>query len=281
VFSGVKFELLGPVRGWRNGQEIELGSPQQRAVAAMLLTARGRQVPLDNLIDGLWGQDVPKSAVVTTRTYISRMRRCLETRPVNESDVVINCVGDGYALQLRSGVLDVDLFEGWLKGARAARQADEIARAGQLIRNALALWRGTALAGAPGPYAQARRVQLSELHIAAIEEKLAIDIMAEDQTVAIPELRVLLTEHPFREGFAELLMLALYKSGRQAEALGVFDSMRYRLRDELGVDPGPALQQMHQRILRADEGLVCLAGTFSSRPSLTMLPGLFAVPAGA
>ncbi|MGH3168092.1 MAG: AfsR/SARP family transcriptional regulator, partial [Trebonia sp.] len=143
------------------------------------------------------------------------------------------------------------------------------------------LWQGAAMAGAAGPYAQSRRVQLSELHIAAIEEKLAIDIMAEDHSVAIPELQILLTEHPFREGFAELLMLALYKSGRQAEALGVFDSVRYRLRDELGVDPGPAMQQMHQRILQADESLVGFGDVGTVRPYLTRLPGLFAVPAGA
>ena len=258
MFSGLKFELLGPVGGWRDGTELDLGSPQQRTVLAMLLLARGRQVPLDSLIDGLWGQSAPKSAVGTMRTYISRLRHRLETGPEGGAETMIKYVGDGYSIQVRSAVLDVDVFERCLKDARAARRDGQLTRASQLLRTGLGLWHGAALAGAPGPYADSRRVHLTELYMAALEEKLAVDIMAGDHVVAIADLRALLTEHPFREGLSELLMLALYKSGRQAEALDVFDRVRRRLRGELGLDPGPSLQAMHRRVLQADRHLMAV-----------------------
>ena len=238
--------MLGPVRGWREGTELELGSPQQRAVLVMLLLARGRQVSLDGLIDGLWEGAVPRSAAGTVRTYVSRLRRRVNS---------IESIGDGYVLRLGSAVLDLDEFEQWL---REARGRHDVARSARLLRDALGLWRGTALAGIPGPYADSRRVPLTELHLAATEEKLAADIALGDLAGAIAELRCLLAEHPFRETFTELLMLALYKSGRQAEALYHFNDVRHRLSEELGVDPGPSLQAMHRRVLQADRRLMDL-----------------------
>jgi DNA-binding SARP family transcriptional activator len=247
MFGEVRFEVLGPVRGWHGDKELELGSPQQRAVLVMLLLARGRQVSLDGLVGGLWEGDVPRSAAGTVRTYVSRLRRWVDS---------IESIGDGYVLRLGSAVLDLDEFEQRLSEARAARGRDDAARDGWLLRDALALWRGTALAGVPGPYADSRRVPLTELRLAATEEKLAADIALGEHASAIAELRALLAEHPFRERLAELLMLALYKSGRQADALYVFDSVRYRLSEDLGIDPGPALQTMHQRVLQADRRLM-------------------------
>jgi DNA-binding SARP family transcriptional activator len=256
MFREVSFEVLGPVRGWHGSAEIELGSPQQRAVLAMLLLARGRQVSLDGLIDGLWGQRPPRSAAGTIRTYVSRLRRCLEMQAGGQGDPLIESIGDGYALRLGSADLDLDAFERWLSEARAARLRHDMARQVRLLRDALGLWRGGALAGVPGPYADARRVPLTEMRLAATEEKLAADISLGDHAGAIAELRGLLAAHPFREELSELLMLALYKSGRQAEALDVFGSVRQRLGDELGIDPGPSLQAMHQRVLRADRRLL-------------------------
>lgn len=256
MFRVMKFEVLGPVRGWLGHSELELGSPQQRAVLAMLLLARGRQVPLSSLIDGLWEREAPRSAAGTVRTYVSRLRRLLDTSPAAQTGCVIASAGDGYALHLGSAVLDLDQFEGWLRDARRARQCRDGGRAATLLRGALGLWRGAALAGVPGPYAESRRVGLTELHLAAQQEKLAMDIGAGEHVSAIADLRALQAEHPFREGLSELLMLALYKAGRQADALGVYDTARRGLAEELGVDPGPALQQMHQRILRADDTLI-------------------------
>lgn len=247
LFREVRFEVLGPVRGWRGDAELDLGSPQQRAVLAMLLLARGRQVSLGGLIDGLWEGDVPRSAVGTVRTYVSRLRRRVDS---------IESIGDGYVLRPGSAVLDLDEFEQRLGEARGARGRHDAARAARLLGAALGLWRGTALAGIPGPYADSRRVPLTELHLAAAEEKLAADIALGDHAGAIAELRALAAEHPFRERFTELLMLALYKSGRQAEALYLFDDVRHRLGEELGVDPGPSLQTLHRRVLQADRRLM-------------------------
>jgi DNA-binding SARP family transcriptional activator len=273
LFSPARFELLGPVRGWQDGTELALGSPQQRGVLAMLLLARGRQVPLSGLIDGLWDGEVPRSATGTVRTYVSRLRSLLKTALDNRADEPVEYIGDGYRLELGTAVLDVELFERGLREARAARQADQLGRASRLLHDVLALWRGDALAGVPGPFADAQRVRLTELRMVATEEKLAVDISVGEHAVAISHLRQMLAEHPFREALSELLMLALYKSGRQADALGVFGVMRERLRDELGVDPGPALQLMHQRILRADDRLLNLTDMYTARRPVTGLAG--------
>ncbi|MGH3169410.1 MAG: AfsR/SARP family transcriptional regulator, partial [Trebonia sp.] len=172
---------------------------------------------------------------------------------------VIASAGDGYALELGSAVLDLDQFEERLRDARASWQRREKAQAAAFLSSALGLWRGAALAGVPGPHAESRRVQLTEFHLAAEQGRLAMDIAAGEHTAAIADLRALITQHPFREVLAELLMLALYTAGRQADALTMYDTVRRGLRDELGIDPGPGLQDMRQRILRADGQLLGLA----------------------
>lgn len=252
--GGLRFEVLGPVRGFAGGAELQLGSPQQRAVLAMLLLARGRQVSLDGLIDGLWGTDVPRAGAGTVRTYVSRLRRHFGA--VAGRGDLIESLSDGYLVARDTALLDLDQFEEGLGTARAAGQCRETGRAVTALGNALGLWRGVALAGIPGPYARARRVRLEELHMVAAEEKLTMEIALGQHRVAIAELRELLAEHRFREGLSELLMLALYRAGRQAEALSVFNDVRRVLSAELGVDPGPGLQMMHQRILRADGRLL-------------------------
>jgi DNA-binding SARP family transcriptional activator len=262
VFREFRFEVLGPVRGWHQKNELELGSPQQRAVLAMLLIARGRQVSMDGIIGGLWGEHVPRSAVGTIRTYVSRLRGVLGDQAGAPHGEPIRSIGDGYVLQAGGAVLDLDVFEQRLSAARGEHDTERRAR---LLRDALGLWRGVVLAGVPGPYADSRRVPLTEMHMAATEEKLAADIVLGEDAAAIVELRALLAEHPFRERLTELLMHALYKSGRQAEALDAFERMRRRLGDELGIDPGPSLQALRQRVLRADRRLMGAAGT---RPAL-------------
>lgn len=271
--------MLGPLRGWRDGVELGLGAPQQRALLAMLLLAGGRQVPLEAILDGLWGDDVPKAAVGTVRTYVSRLRGYLEARPAGDPEVVIASVGDGYVLEPGTFELDVEVFQARLAEARTARENRETVRAARLMRDALALWRGVPLSGMPGPWAASRRLHLADLCVAALEEKLALDVITGMHAAAIPELRAQLRDNPYHEGIAKLLMLALYKSGRQAEALAVFDAMRRRLSDELGINPGPVLREMHQRVLRSDSGLLTqvvgcssLRGRPGSRGSLIRCP---------
>lgn len=256
MFRGVRFELLGPVRGWCDGAELPLGSRQQRALLVMLLLAGGRQVSLESMLCGLWGDDVPRAGVGAVRTYVSRLRNGLEARPAGGEPVRIRSVGDGYVVEPGAAVLDVRVFEARRAEAKAARAGQEVHRAARLMRDALALWRGVPLSGVAGPYAESRRLHLADVYLAAAEEKLALDVAAGEHAAAVPEIRALLREHQYHEGLAELLMLALYKCSRQAEALMVFDGMRRRLRDDLGIDPGPSMRGMQERILRGDGDLL-------------------------
>ncbi|MGH3209146.1 MAG: BTAD domain-containing putative transcriptional regulator [Trebonia sp.] len=253
--SELRFELLGPVRAWRGSAELELGSPQQRAVLAALLLARGRHVSVDALIEGLWGERPPRTASGTVRTYVFRLRRCLDLGPSRPDQPTITLVGNGYSLQLGSAILDLAAFEDLVRQGRAARRGGDTARAAGLLRDADALWRGTPLSGITGPYADSQRARLSELQAATAEDRLAMDIESGNHLAAIAELTDLLAAYPLREKLRELLMLALYRSGRQADALTLFEDSRRLLSDELGIDPGPALRDMHQRILRADSRL--------------------------
>jgi DNA-binding SARP family transcriptional activator len=253
--SDLWFEVLGPVRAWHDGTELDLGSPQQRAVLAILLLSRGWQVPRDVLIDAIWGDDPPRAAPGTIRTYISRLRRCLDPVTGYRATELITSIGDGYALTPGAVTVDADVFTRYVADAHEARDEADTATAATQLRAALGLWRGMPLAGIQGPYADSQRTRLAELHMAATEDRLAMDIESGGQLPAIAELRTLLNEHPLREKLSELLMLALYRAGRQADALSVFTDARLLLRDELGIDPGPALRDLHERILQADASL--------------------------
>jgi predicted ATPase/DNA-binding SARP family transcriptional activator len=264
----LRFAVLGPVRAWRGATELDLGSPQQRAVLAALLLAEGRHVSVAALVDALWGDEPPNSAVSTVRTYMSRLRHRLGTSTAGGGYDVIESAGAGYVLLMRSATLDLNLFLRWTMEAHAAGNGlhADAARAAGLLQDALGLWRGVPLAGLPGPYAESQRVRLAELQMAALEQHLALDIELGGHVAAATELRSLLASHPLRERLSELLMLALYRSGRQADALAVFDSTRHLLIEELGVHPGAALRDMRQRILPADEGLIGPAFRDLKRP---------------
>jgi DNA-binding SARP family transcriptional activator len=251
-----RFQLLGPVRAWSGRTELELGPPQQQAVLVLFLLARGQQVSLDEIIDALWSDQPPQSAVGIVRTYVSHLRSHLGQAAGHRSTEVIRPVARGYVLTLDSAAIDTDEFE------RLTRNSEEVCRHGDIgaatgfLRDALALWHGTPLAGIPGRHAEIQRIRLTELRTATVEEVLAMEIDSGRHLTAAAELRGLLAAEPLRERLSELLMLALYRSGRQAEALAVFAATRRRLRDALGIDPGPSLRQIHQWILRSDDRLM-------------------------
>jgi DNA-binding SARP family transcriptional activator len=232
---------------------------------AILLLARGRPVLLAALIDGLWGEHVPRAATGTVRTYASRLRGSLDPGAGRRRDQLIQSAGDGYRLQPDALLLDLSTFERRVHGARIARDRRDTAASARLLREALGLWQGAALAGIPGPYADSQRVLLTELRLAAAEDKLALEISLGEHVQATAELRALVAEHPFRERLIELLMLALYRAGRQAEALLAYQVTRHRLGEELGIDPGPALRAMHQRVLQADRHLMDAPGLLLAR----------------
>jgi DNA-binding SARP family transcriptional activator len=295
LIQEMKFTVLGMVRAWRGETELSLGSRQQRAVLAMLLLAQGRQVTIDGLIDGLWEGEPPLAAIGTIRTYVSRLRRALEAggREVGSRGVggLIESAGTGYFMPGSVGALDLDAFHQMVAEAHALKCGDpaQKAQAAGLLGTALRLCQGEPLAEVPGPYAKSQRVRLTELQLAVTEERLALDIELGEHVAAAAELQTLLASYPVRERISELLMLALYRSGRQIDALSVFDDVRRLLADEFGVDPGPALREMQGRILRTDESLssdphdmtVAAEGlpTVAALPAPISEPGALTVPA--
>jgi DNA-binding SARP family transcriptional activator len=247
----LRFAVLGPVRAWRDKTELDLGPPQQRAVLAALLVGEGAQVTLEELIDGVWGDAAPATAAPVIRSYVYRLRQVLG----QDGPGYIQSAGGGYVLE-PGPHLDLARFTVLTAQARQARRSGAPAAAAACFAEGLGLWAGTALAGIPGPYAAAQRTRLGELRLTVQEEHLAcaVDLGSYDQAAA--ELSALIAGHPLRERLRELQMHALYGAGRQAEALEAFRQASRLLRDELGIDPGPGLSTMHQRILSTDPALL-------------------------
>lgn len=247
--------LLGPVRMWQGGTEVPLGSPQQRAVLAVLLLREGRVVSGEELIDALWGEAPPKGAWGTLRTYISRLRQVF-----SGSGVVIETTGTGYAVRTAPDAVDAMTFEALVARARDHAAAGDPRAAEALLTQALALWTGEGLDGLPGEYVAHQRSRLQAARLAAVELRFTTMLDAgldgAGQQDVTAELTLLVAQHPFREQLRELLMRALYRQGRQADALAAYHAGESLLRDELGIDPGPALRATHQRILVSDPALL-------------------------
>ncbi|WP_331740278.1 tetratricopeptide repeat protein (plasmid) [Streptomyces sp. NBC_00015] len=249
------FSVLGPVRAWRGEAEVELGPPQQRAVLAVLLLAEGSQVPAVRLVDAVWGTAAPASASTILRGYVHRLRKSLESGG-NASSSMIRSTGDGYQLRVTPDELDLGAFQEQLVQAERARSARDTKDMLRYLRDALGLWQGAALAGIRGAYAQSQRQRLGELRRSAQVARFTAELDLGAHAPITGELAGLVAEDPLDERLRALLMLALYRSGRQAAALAVYREAQILLADELGVDPGPELQTMYQRVLRADAGLL-------------------------
>lgn len=239
----LRFEVLGPVRAWLGDAELDLGTPQQRAILGILLLRGGTPASPDQLVNAVWGPAAPRAAVGVIRSYVSRLRRVLPKD-------AIESVGGGYAL--RTANLDATRFS---RHVTAARDTKDPLTAARELRAALALWRGTPLAGVNGEYAEFERTRLTQLRLAVVEDLAAADVETGRHVEAVAALAEVVAEQPLRERPRELLMLALYRSGRQADALAVFTEIQHLLADELGLDPGPGLRDMQRRILAADPDL--------------------------
>ncbi|WP_446046316.1 AfsR/SARP family transcriptional regulator [Streptomyces olivaceus] len=253
----LRFAVLGVVRAWRGERELDVGSPQQRVVLAALLLRRGRPVSVAGLVDAVWGKEPPAAAVAVVRTYVSRLRKVLEPgREAGGSWRVIVSAADGYRVCVPECCLDLGVFERQVTDARQLRAAGETAGAAELLRVALEGWEGgSALAGLPGPLAVGERSRLAEEWLSVLETRLDVDLQLGRHSEVVGALAALTVEHPLRERLRELLMLALYRSGRQAEALAVYRETRRVLVTELGIEPGAALRELHERILAADPSL--------------------------
>ncbi|MET9482156.1 BTAD domain-containing putative transcriptional regulator [Streptomyces sp. NPDC006638] len=248
VGGALRFSVLGPVRAWLGSEGLSTGSPQQRALLAALLLREGRTATAGELIDALWGDDPPSQALAAVRTYASRLRKVLPP------GVLVSESG-GYALRARPDALDLGVAQELAADAEKSRAAGDRSQARALLNQSLGLWDGEALASVPGPYAETQRIRLEEWRLQLTETRLDLDLELGCHAEAVSELTALTAAHPLRERLRELLMLALYRSGRQAEALAVYADTRRLLADELGVDPRPELARLQQRILRADAEL--------------------------
>ncbi|MDX3575853.1 MULTISPECIES: AfsR/SARP family transcriptional regulator [unclassified Streptomyces] len=247
--AALRFDVLGPVRARRGEEQLPTGSPQQRALLAALLLREGRTATAGELIDALWGEDPPSQALAAVRTYASRLRKALDPG-------VLVTESGGYAVRgLGEGALDLAAAQEFAAEADKARAAGDLGRARETLNRALALWDGEALAGVPGPYAEAQRVRLEEWRLGLLESRLDMDLEQGCHADAVSELTALTAAYPLRERLRELLMLALYRSGRQAEALAVYADTRRLLAEELGVDPRAGLRELQRRILQADPEL--------------------------
>ncbi|MFI6795067.1 AfsR/SARP family transcriptional regulator [Streptosporangium canum] len=254
--DGLRFAVLGPVQAWRDGTELDLGTPLQRSILAMLLLRESRAVTPAEMIDAVWGEDAPPRALGALRTYVSRLRAVLEPgrSPRTRPELLIS-VGRGYALRLNGEVLDLTLFDRGLQEAETARRAGDRAGAAESLRASLALCTGEPLAGAVGPYAEHQRDRLVERRMSVLETLMDLDLELGRHSDVVSELIALTADHPLRERLRAQLMLAYYRCGRQADALATFADTRAALIEELGIEPGPDLTALHQRILTGDPSL--------------------------
>ncbi|XVQ85765.1 AfsR/SARP family transcriptional regulator [Microbispora siamensis] len=254
--DGLRFAVLGPVLAWCDGVELDLGTPLQRSILAMLLLREGHAVTPDEMIDGVWGEDAPPRALGALRTYVSRLRTVLEPgRSPRTPPRLLTSVGRGYALRLDPARFDLAVFERECAAAESDRRTGRAGEAARRLRGALRLWSGEPLGGAVGPYAEHQRDRLAERRMSAVETLMELDLELGRHAEIVSELVGLAAEHPLRERLRAQLMLAYYRCGRQAEALSVFTETRQALVEELGIEPGAELADLHRRILAADPSL--------------------------
>jgi DNA-binding SARP family transcriptional activator len=254
--------MLGPLEAVVEGRPVTLGAPRQRALLALLLTQPNRVVPTSRLIDMLWGDEPPASAANLVQGAISGLRKALGREAIATR-------GAGYAVRVEADALDLEAFERLSHAGGVALAKGEFEQAAALLGEALALWRGPALADLTdeegvGPVA----ARLDEVRLLTFERRLEAEIERGRHADVLPEVDALVREHPLREHPWRLLMLALYRSGRQADALAAYREARERLVEELGIEPGPALRELEQAVLAQDPGLA------PARPSQSVTAGV-------
>lgn len=246
----MEFRLLGPLEVLRDGRPLVLGGAKQRALLAMFLLHANEVVSRDLLLEELWGNRPPGTAAHSLDVQVSRLRKALEP-----SELLVTRAG-GYVLEVEPERIDVVRFERLLEEGRAANAARNPARAAELLRQSLSLWRGQALTDfAYEPFARLEVARLDELWVAAVEERVEAELALGSHEAVIPELESLVAAHPLRERPLRQLMLALYRSGRQAEALQVYAGTRRQFVEELGLEPGKPLRELEQAILRQEPSL--------------------------
>ena len=272
------FQILGPLEVRRENHPVSLGAAKQRTLLAILLLHAGEVVSSDRLIEGLWGEAPPETAAHALQVYVAQLRKALEPgRSRGAPHEALLTRTPGYLLRVEPGRLDAERFEHLVAEGRNALRSGDPVVAAKRLHEALELWRGPALADFTyEPFAQGEIARLEEVRLAALEERLDADLALGAHAQLVGELEALVREHPLRERVRGQLMLALYRSGRQADALAVYQETRRTLVDELGIEPGPALQSLQRAILdqepRLDLSLEALPESPRTEPQ-TPAPG--------
>jgi DNA-binding SARP family transcriptional activator/pimeloyl-ACP methyl ester carboxylesterase/plasmid stabilization system protein ParE len=249
----VQFHLLGPLEVTRSGRALAVGGARTRAVLAMLLLDANRVVATDRLVDELWPEHGQERGAANLQVRLSELRRAL--RSVGEADRLVTRP-PGYMLRIATDELDVLTFEELVRAGREALSHGQAAQASQLLGRSLGLWRGAALADVgDGRFVSAERARLEEERLGALESRIEAQLACGRHEETIAELETLTGAHPLRERFWQERLLALYRCGRQADALRAYRDVRARLTEQLGIEPGPELRELHDRILRQDPEL--------------------------
>ncbi|GIG61845.1 SARP family transcriptional regulator [Longispora fulva] len=265
--ASARYTVLGQLRAFDPVRELELGPRRQRSVFAQLLLRANRVVSRDELVDGVWGGQPPPSVTNVVQTYVRRLRGVLEPdRQPREPARILTSVDGGYLLRVGAGQLDLDDFDGDVAAARRLGRLGDRAGAAGTLRTALDRWLGVPLADVTGPFVDVERARLEEHRLAAYEEWAQLEIDLGRHCDLIGELTSAADRHPHRERLLELLMLALYRSGRQTEALAAYRDAHRRTAGLLGLDPGPALQELHRSILAADPALIPTPAALAQLP---------------
>jgi len=249
----MEFRVLGPMEVLCDGRPVPVGGARQRAVLAAMLADANRVVSVDRLITAVWAEHPPPTARHQIRTSVSGL--CKVFARVDADREIIATKPPGYALLIEPGELDAQDFLAKAAAARAAAAEGDLAGAAGTARSALALWRGPAWDGIPGEVVRAEATRLEEQRLGLLEACLDCELALGRHHEVVGELMTLASDHPLRERFHYLLMLALYRGGRQAQALEAYQRARAVFQDELGLDPSEELQQLQQAILAHDPGL--------------------------
>src|SRR5215831_11660648 len=250
IGAAMEFRILGPLDVRNGDHAVDLASGRQRALLTLLILSANETVSTDRIVEELWGERSPQTAPKVIQNHVSQLRRAL-------GDGLLVTEGSGYRLRLEPGDLDVDRFEERLAEGRSALDRGDAEAAAGLLRESLELWRGTPLADvAFEPFAQGEIARLEERRLVAVEERIEADLALCRHDDLVGELESLVAKNPLRERLQAQLMLALYRSGRQSEALAAYQDARSTLVEELGIEPGSALQELERAMLRQDPSLI-------------------------
>ncbi|MGW4293991.1 AfsR/SARP family transcriptional regulator [Micromonospora chersina] len=258
--EALRFEILGPQRAWYADRPLDLGPGKQRAVLAVLLLAEGRPVPTGQIVDAVWPEEPPANGPNVVQKYVAGLRRVLEPdRSPRTPAQVLTLTDAGYLLRIPPEAVDAVRFERGVRRARQWQAAGRTEDALAEVTGALERWQGEPFTGFTGAYFDAARHRLVELRAVALETRTELELASGRHGELVGRLVELVAEFPVRERLRHQLMLALHRGGRQAEALAAYRDFADLLREEYGIEPGEALQDLHRRILRSDPSLTAPA----------------------